>query len=42
MRTYFFAAETKDSMLQWMNNMSLASILQNENKYDSDKALLMT
>ena len=32
MRTYFFAAETKDSMLQWMNNMSLASILQNENK----------
>ena len=42
MRTYFFAAETKDSMLQWMNNMSLASILQNENKYDSDTALLMT
>ena len=42
MRTYFFAAETKDSMLQWMNNMSLASILQNENKYDSDTALLIT
>ena len=32
MRTYFFAAETKDSMTQWMNNMSLASILQNEHK----------
>lgn len=32
MRTYLFAAETKDSMMQWMNSMSLASILQNENK----------
>ena len=32
MRTYMFAAETKDSMMQWMNSMSLASILQNENK----------
>ena len=32
MRTYFFAAETKDSMIQWMNSLSLASILQNENK----------
>ena len=30
MRTYYFAAETKDSMLQWMNAMSLASILQNQ------------
>ena len=32
MRTYMFAAETKDSMMQWMNSMSLASILQNETK----------
>jgi hypothetical protein len=32
MRTYYFAAETKDSMIQWMNSLSLASILQNENK----------
>ena len=32
MRTYYFAAETKDGMLQWMNSLSLASILQNENK----------
>ena len=32
MRTYYFAAETKDSMIQWMNSLSLASILQNETK----------
>ena len=32
MRTYYFAAETKDGMIQWMNSLSLASILQNENK----------
>ena len=30
MRTYFFAAESKESMLQWMNALSLASILQSE------------
>ena len=30
MRTYYFAAETKDAMLQWMNAMSLASILQHQ------------
>ena len=28
MRTYYFAAESKESMLQWMNALSLASILQ--------------
>lgn len=32
MRTYYFAAETKDAMLQWMNAMSLASILQNQTR----------
>ena len=32
MRTYYFAAETKELMMQWMNAMSLASILQLEMK----------
>ena len=32
MRTYYFAAETKESMLQWMNAMSLASILQHQQR----------
>jgi cell division protein YceG involved in septum cleavage len=32
MRTYYFAAETKESMLQWMNALSLASILQQDPK----------
>ncbi len=31
MRTYHFAAETKESMTQWMNALSLASILQDNN-----------
>ena len=26
-RTYYFAAETKESMIQWMNALSLATIL---------------
>ncbi|XP_042236724.1 uncharacterized protein LOC121875969 isoform X2 [Homarus americanus] len=30
MRTYYFAAETKDQMAQWMNALSLASILQKD------------
>ena len=30
MKTVYFAAETKESMLQWMNAMSLASILQQQ------------
>ncbi|CAL1278651.1 unnamed protein product [Larinioides sclopetarius] len=29
MKTYYFAAEDKDSMKRWMNAMSLASIMQN-------------
>jgi len=33
MRTYFFAAENKESMSQWMNALSLASICQQEQKY---------
>ena len=32
MRTYYFAAETKDDMTQWMNSLSLASIAQKETK----------
>ena len=32
MRTYYFAAESKESMIQWMNALSLASILQLETK----------
>ena len=35
MRTYYFAAETKEAMLQWMNAMSLASILQHQPRYVS-------
>ncbi|XP_071539505.1 uncharacterized protein [Panulirus ornatus] len=30
MRTYYFAADTKDQMAQWMNALSLASILQKD------------
>ena len=30
MRTYYFAAENKDAMIQWMNAMSLASIGEQE------------
>ncbi|XP_069946457.1 uncharacterized protein [Cherax quadricarinatus] len=30
MRTYYFAAETKDQMAHWMNALSLASILQKD------------
>ncbi|XP_066938047.1 uncharacterized protein [Macrobrachium rosenbergii] len=30
LRTYYFAAETKDQMTQWMNALSLASILQKD------------
>ncbi len=33
MRTYFFAAENKESMSQWMNALSLASICQQEQKW---------
>ena len=28
MRTYYFATDTKDAMIQWMNALSLASIMQ--------------
>ena len=33
MRTYYFAAETKDNMIQWMNAMSLASIGEQEQDF---------
>ena len=32
MRTYYFAAETKDSMMQWMNAMSLGIVLNKMSK----------
>ena len=38
MRTYYFAAETKESMLQWMNALSLASILQLEQSASNPNA----
>ncbi|XP_050433656.1 uncharacterized protein LOC126841310 isoform X2 [Adelges cooleyi] len=33
MRTYYFAADTRELMVQWMNALSLASILQQTNGY---------
>lgn len=33
MRTYYFAADSQALMVQWMNALSLASILQESNKY---------
>uniref|UniRef100_A0A2S2Q3Z7 Pleckstrin y domain-containing family A member 7 n=1 Tax=Sipha flava TaxID=143950 RepID=A0A2S2Q3Z7_9HEMI len=33
MRTYYFAADTRELMVQWMNALSLASILQQNNGY---------
>ena len=30
MRTYYFAADSKDQMVQWMNAMSLATIAQQQ------------
>ena len=30
MRTYIFAAESKEEMSKWMNAMSLATILQKD------------
>ncbi|XP_044012775.1 putative uncharacterized protein DDB_G0282133 isoform X2 [Aphidius gifuensis] len=31
MRTYYFAAETHDSMLQWINSLTLATLVQDPN-----------
>uniref|UniRef100_A0A8D9AGS6 Pleckstrin homology domain-containing family A member 7 n=1 Tax=Cacopsylla melanoneura TaxID=428564 RepID=A0A8D9AGS6_9HEMI len=40
MRTYYFAAETRESMIQWMNALSLASILQNNSiSWDDNRRL---
>ena len=33
MRTYYFAAESKDAMIQWMKFMSLASIGEQEKEF---------
>jgi len=30
MRTFYFAAESKEAMTQWMNALSLATIMQDE------------
>ena len=30
MRTYYFACETKEKMTEWMNAISLASIMQKD------------
>ena len=32
MRTYYFATDTKEAMAAWMKAMSLATIMQTENK----------
>lgn len=32
MRTYFFAADSQSNMIQWMNALSLASILQSDKR----------
>ncbi|KAI5739530.1 hypothetical protein M8J77_020371 [Diaphorina citri] len=39
MRTYYFAADTRESMIQWMNALSLASILQNSSTGWEDRRL---
>ena len=33
MRTYYFAADSKANMIQWMNALSLASILQSDRSF---------
>jgi hypothetical protein len=35
MRTYYFAADTRELMVQWMNALSLASILQEGSRYSN-------
>ena len=35
MRTYYFAADSQTNMIQWMNALSLASILQSDKRYES-------
>ena len=32
MRTYYFAADSQTNMIQWMNALSLASILQSDKR----------
>ena len=36
MRTYYFAADTRELMVQWMNALSLASILQEGSRYSNN------
>ena len=35
MKTYYFAADSKESMTQWMNSLSLASIMQFPNAFST-------
>ncbi|XP_075235264.1 uncharacterized protein LOC142332611 isoform X2 [Lycorma delicatula] len=38
MRTYYFAADSHQSMSQWMNALSLASILQESNSWEEHRS----
>ncbi|KAJ9583629.1 hypothetical protein L9F63_022027, partial [Diploptera punctata] len=38
MRTYYFAADTRELMVQWMNALSLASILQEGSSWDDRRS----
>jgi hypothetical protein len=38
MRTYYFAADTRELMVQWMNALSLASILQEGSRYSNSSS----
>jgi hypothetical protein len=38
MRTYHFAADTRELMVRWMNALSLASILQEGSRYSNSNS----
>ncbi|XP_068082968.1 uncharacterized protein kmr [Anabrus simplex] len=38
MRTYYFAADSRELMVQWMNALSLASILQESGSWDEHRS----
>ena len=40
MRTYYFAADSQTNMVQWMNSMSLAAILQAEKSFARPKKMV--
>jgi hypothetical protein len=41
MRTYYFATDTRELMVQWMNALSLASILQEGSRYSTTTVILI-